>query len=122
MKKQEGTHTRYLVQVQGQHCQALAHPTRIAIVELLCDGELPVAVIIERLGLEPANIFQHFAALKAMNTIINRREGDQLFYLVCCLLLIEVLNVMRRCFWASIEDAASLSEERSQSEGEVISR
>lgn len=32
--------------------QALSHPTRIAIVEVLRDGELPAGVIIERLGLE----------------------------------------------------------------------
>jgi len=34
--------------------QALAHPTRIAIVEVLRDGELPAGRLIDKLGLEQA--------------------------------------------------------------------
>src|SRR5262245_52238283 len=46
--------------------QALAHPSRIAIVELLRDeGEVSVATIYERLGLEQANVSQHLAVLRS---------------------------------------------------------
>ena len=36
--------------------QALAHPTRIAILEQLREGELGAGSLIERLGMEQANI------------------------------------------------------------------
>src|SRR6266436_6894656 len=36
--------------------QALAHPTRIAVVELLCDGEVPAGVIFTQVGVEQANV------------------------------------------------------------------
>ncbi len=35
--------------------QALAHPTRIAVVELLRDGEVPAGVIFTQVGVEQAN-------------------------------------------------------------------
>lgn len=87
--------------------QALSHPTRIAIVETLRDGELPAGVIIERLGLEQANASQHLAVLRAKNVVANRREGNQVFYSVRDPLLIEVLDLMRRYFQAHIEEALS---------------
>ena len=62
--------------------QALSHPTRIAIVEQLRDGELSAGDIIERLGLEQANASQHFAVLRARNIVISRKEGNQVFYSV----------------------------------------
>lgn len=46
--------------------QALAHPTRVAIVEILRDGELSAGALIERLGVEQANASQHLTVLREM--------------------------------------------------------
>jgi DNA-binding transcriptional ArsR family regulator len=98
--------------------QALAHPTRIAIVELLRDGELPAGKLIERLGLEQANASQHFSVLRAKQIVVNRKEGNQVFYSLRSPLLIEVLDVMRRYFHEQLtETMAALGEiEREQGE------
>jgi ArsR family transcriptional regulator len=87
--------------------QALAHPTRIAIVEALREGELPAGAIIEKLELEQANASQHLAVLRAKHIVVGRREGNQVFYSVRDPLLIEVLDVMRRYFQAHLEDSMS---------------
>ena len=52
--------------------QALAHPTRIAIVEALRKGELSAGTLIERLGLEQANASQHFAVLRGKQIVVRR--------------------------------------------------
>ena len=44
--------------------QALAHPTRIHIAECLEDGERSVSTLVERIGIEPANLSQHLAILR----------------------------------------------------------
>jgi Helix-turn-helix domain len=41
---------------KAEFFQALAHPTRIAILEQLHDGELAAGAIIERLSMEQANV------------------------------------------------------------------
>jgi DNA-binding transcriptional ArsR family regulator len=82
--------------------QALAHPTRIAIVELLRDGPLPAGKLIEQLGIEQANASQHLAVLRSKQIVLNRKEGNQVFYSLRHPILTEVLDLMRRYFQAHI--------------------
>ena len=92
--------------------QALAHPTRIAIVELLRDhGELPAGTIVERLGVEQANASQHLAVLRTKQIVVSRKEGNQVFYQLRDPLLGEVLDVMRRYFQAHLTSALAMLQE-----------
>ncbi|MCX6379585.1 MAG: metalloregulator ArsR/SmtB family transcription factor [Armatimonadetes bacterium] len=108
-----------LRQFKANIFQALAHPTRIAIVEVLRDGELPVGVIIERLGVEQANASQHLAVLKAKQIVAYRKEGNQVFYSVRDPLLIEVLDILRRYFQAHLTESMAMLTEMAQSESVV---
>ena len=60
--------------------QALSHPTRIAIVEILRNGELSAGAIQERLAVEQANLSQHLTILRNRQIVVNRKEGNQVFY------------------------------------------
>ena len=48
-----------LRQFKSEIFQGLANPTRIAIVELLRDGEQSAGKLIKKLGIEQANASQH---------------------------------------------------------------
>lgn len=96
-----------LRQFKADIFQALAHPTRIAVVELLRDGELPAGKLIERLGIEQANASQHFSVLRAKQIVVARKEGNQVFYSLRSPLLIEVLDIMRRYFQAQLTEAVA---------------
>lgn len=91
--------------------QALGHPTRIAIIELLREGELPAGTIIERLGVEQANASQHLAVLRGKQIVVSRKEGNQVFYSLRDPLLGEVLDIMRRYFQAHLTEAMSMLRE-----------
>lgn len=84
--------------------QALAHPTRIAIVEILRDGPLSAGTMQERLGVEQANLSQHLALLRGKEIVVNRKEGNQVFYSLASPLLSEVLDIMRRYCLAHLND------------------
>lgn len=88
--------------------QALAHPTRIAIVELLQEGELSAGVIQERLAIEQANLSQHLAILRSRQIVVNRKEGNQVFYCLRNPVLVEVLDIMRRYFQANLNEAIQM--------------
>lgn len=107
-----------LRQFKANIFQALAHPTRIAVIEVLRDGELPAGAIIERLGLEQANASQHLSILRAKQIVSSRKEGNQVFYSVRDPLLIEVLDVMRRYFQAHVEEALAMLKEIDRSDKE----
>ncbi len=88
--------------------QALAHPTRIAIVEVLSDGAVPAGVIQERLGIEQANLSQHLAVLRARQIVTTRKEGNQVFYSLRNRLLVKVLDIMRRYCQAHLSEAIQM--------------
>ncbi len=75
--------------------QALAHPTRIAILEFLGEGELSAGGLIEKLGMEQSNVSQHLAILRTKQIVSNRKAGNQVFYSVRDPLIIKVLHLMR---------------------------
>src|ERR1039457_4169306 len=91
--------------------QALAHPTRIAIIELLAGGELSEGELMEKLGMEQANISQHLAVLRAKQLVVNRKEGNQVFYAVRDPIIIKVLALMRRYFQKHLKEALELLSE-----------
>lgn len=91
--------------------QALAHPSRIAILEVLKDGELPAGAIQERIGVEQANLSQHLAVLRSRQIIVNRKEGNQVFYSLRDPMLLEVLDILRRYFQANLSQAIAMLEE-----------
>lgn len=100
-----------LRQFKADFFQALAHPTRIAILEQLRDGELAAGAIIERLGMEQANVSQHLAILRAKQIVVNRKAGNQVFYSVRDPLIIRVLDLMRKYFHKHLSEVLTMLEE-----------
>jgi ArsR family transcriptional regulator len=84
---------------------ALAHPTRIAIVETLRDGELSAGALQARLGIEQANLSQHLTILRARQIVINRKDGNQVFYSLANPVLGEVLDTMRHFCQTNLNNA-----------------
>ena len=91
--------------------QALGHPTRIAILELLSEGELSAGMLIERLGMEQANVSQHLGVLRTKQILVNRRAGNQVFYSVRDRTIVEVLNLMRAYFHSQLRESQGMLEE-----------
>lgn len=91
--------------------QALAHPTRIAIMELLGNGELSAGELIEKLGMEQANVSQHLTVLRSKRLVVNRKAGNQVFYSVRDPIINKVLALMRRYFQKHLKEALELLDE-----------
>ena len=90
--------------------QALSHPTRIAIVEILRDGELAAGAIQERLGVEQANLSQHLTVLRNRQIVVNRKEGNRLLT-SCATRAGQVLDLMRRYCQQHFSEAVQLLDE-----------
>jgi ArsR family transcriptional regulator len=91
--------------------QALAHPTRIAIVDLLRAGERSASRIIDELGLEQANASQHLAVLRARQIVVSRKAGNQVFYSLRDPVLLKVLDLLRDYFYSQLSDTAHMLKE-----------
>jgi ArsR family transcriptional regulator len=99
-----------LRQFKAEIFQALAHPTRIALVEALRDGERSAGQLIETLALDQANASQHLAVLRAKRVVIGVKRGNQVFYSLRDPVLVEVLDILRRYFYSQLTGTASMIE------------
>ena len=97
-----------LRQFKSEIFQGLANPTRIALVELLCGGDLSAGQLIEKLGIEQANASQHLAVLRAKQIVVARKVGNQVYYSIRDRALIEVLEILRRYFYSQLSTTANL--------------
>ncbi len=91
--------------------QALAHPTRLQVLEVLRNGELPVNAILARVGRDQGNVSQHLSILRARGLVANRKEGNRVFYAVRDPLLFQVLDLMRRYSTSHLHDHLALLEQ-----------
>jgi DNA-binding transcriptional ArsR family regulator len=97
-----------LRQFKAEIFQALGHPTRVALVELLKDGEVSVGQLSESLGLEQANASQHLAVLRSKHIVETRKEGNQIFYRLRNPLVGEMLELMRKYFFDHMNEAMQM--------------
>ena len=79
---------------QARVAKALAHPTRIAILEMLRRGEICVCEMSPELGASQANVSQHLAVLRDSNLVIARRDGTRMMYRVTDERVFRVLDLM----------------------------
>jgi ArsR family transcriptional regulator len=69
-------------QIQTQTYKALMHPTRLAILDILRDGEQCVCHMEAVFGLRQAHISQHLMVLRDAGLVVDRRDGWNIFYRV----------------------------------------
>jgi len=103
---------------KAQLFQALGHPTRIAIVEALRDGELTAGRLAQLLEVEQPNLSQHLAVLRAKQVLVNRKAGNQVFYAVRDPVLIQVLDLLRQYFFSHLNETLAMLGELEQETGE----
>jgi DNA-binding transcriptional ArsR family regulator len=66
----------------GDLLKTLSHATRLAILDILRDGEQCVCHVEATLGLRQAYISQHLMVLKQAGLVDSRRDGLNLYYRV----------------------------------------
>lgn len=78
--------------------KAIAHPIRIAIIELLEKHEkLSVSEIHEQLGLEQAVASHHLGILKNKGVLVSYRDGKNMLYELRHRQITRIIEIMERC-------------------------
>jgi ArsR family transcriptional regulator len=60
--------------------KALAHPTRLFLVEELSSRERCVCELTERVGDDISTVSKHLALLREAGVVASERRGQQIFY------------------------------------------
>jgi ArsR family transcriptional regulator len=102
-----------LRQFKAEVFKALGHPMRIAIVELLQDGELSVGVLQRRLSAEASTVSQQLAILRMKSIVDSRKDGNLVYYRLRDPGIARLLAVGRRVFDSHLVQLQTISEEQS---------
>ena len=75
-----------------------AHPTRIAIVQLLAAHDsLSVGDLCERLNVEQSLLSHHLSGMKLKGILSSHREGKNIFYALKMREVVDVIQCLAAC-------------------------
>ena len=97
-----------LRQFKADFFKALAHPTRIRILELLREGPRSVGQLQEAIGTPASSVSQQLAVLRSRNIVVTERRGTTVIYTVRDGELFELLDVARRIFNGHLADTIDM--------------
>ena len=84
--------------VVANRLRSMAHPMRIAIIELLRDNKaMNVTAIYKRLNLEQPSASHHLNMLKDKGILASRRDGKSTYYSLRQDALDEIFDCINRC-------------------------
>jgi DNA-binding transcriptional ArsR family regulator len=87
-----------LREFKAEFFKALAHPIRIQILDTLRSGECSVNELRDILNLEASNVSQQLAILRNKNLVVNRKEGNNVYYSVRDPMVFQLLDVAKDIF------------------------
>ena len=79
---------------EAKMLKALAHPTRLAIVRRLADGEHCVCEFVEAAGASFSTVSQHLTVLKYAGIVCAEKRGQSVYYRLCCPCVTKMLNCL----------------------------
>jgi len=91
-------------------CQAIADPTRIALLYELGEGPKHVSDLVEALGLPQATVSRHLKVLRDRSLVHSRREGLYIYYQLAYPQVLEALNIMRAIMTEALNQQHSLAQ------------
>ncbi|GAB4428604.1 MAG: hypothetical protein Kow0031_08910 [Anaerolineae bacterium] len=76
-------------------CQAIADPTRIALLYELGESPKHVSQLVDSLGLPQATVSRHLKILRDRRLVTTRRDGAFIYYRLADPRVLEALEIMR---------------------------
>jgi DNA-binding transcriptional ArsR family regulator len=86
------------LELAASKLRAMAHPMRIAIIDLLtANKKLTVTEIYERLSIEQASASHHLNILKNKGLLESKRDGKMILYSLKTNVLANVIDCINQC-------------------------
>ena len=81
--------------IHAEICKVFSNPTRLKILNLLRNKEMPVTELIDRTKLSQANISQHLSIMKSKGIVASNRRGKNIYYKLTNPKIIKAFDIIR---------------------------
>jgi len=98
-----------LFELQAELCQMMANPKRIAIVEILSQGECSVGELAEALSTSVSTVSQHLRTMRDKGVVVNRKDAQTVYYHLKNPKLIEGCHIMREVLLEEMESRGRMA-------------
>jgi ArsR family transcriptional regulator len=86
---------KLLSERQVKILKGIAHPIRIAVVQMLADKEICACEIAEQFTWDRTTVSKHLALMRGLGIIESRRDGQNIYYrlkMPCLLTVLECID------------------------------
>ncbi len=91
--------------------KAMAHPSRMFIIEKIKDKPYCVGELSEMIGIDQSTTSKHLSVLKNSGLISDNKEGTTVYYSLRCTCILEFIGCIENVIRMNIERAASFFDE-----------
>lgn len=88
--------------------KAIAHPTRLWIVEKLQSGERCVCEFVDELSHDFSTISKHLSVLKQAGIVSDEKRGKQVYYTLQVPCIIKLINCIQEVMTKNLERQSSV--------------
>ncbi len=86
------------LELAASKLRAISHPLRIAVIDLLANGnKMSVTEIYQTLDIEQATASHHLNILKNKGILNSKREGKKIYYSLRNLTLTDIIECVNKC-------------------------
>ena len=100
------TQARY--EARARIVKAMAHPTRLFIVDELSRGERCVAELTEMVGADMSTVSKHLATLRGVGIVADEKRGSQVYYSLKCPCVLRFFDCVESVLRTSAEEQLAL--------------
>jgi len=102
--------TRARFAARAKVMKAMAHPTRLFIVDELSRGERCVCELTEMIGADTSTVSKHLALLRAVGIVQDEKRGSQVFYTLRLSCVLNFLGCVESVLKENAENQLALVE------------
>ena len=97
-----------LYEARARIIKALAHPTRLFLVDELSRGERCVCELTEMVGADMSTVSKHLTVLRSAGIVEDEKRGSQVFYTIRCPCVLKFFECVETVLKTSAREQAAL--------------
>jgi len=103
--------TKARFEARAKIIKAMAHPTRLFVIDELSREEKCVCELTAMVGADISTVSKHLAILKGAGLVVDEKRGVQVFYKLRIPCVLDFLNCVESVMKSNIQEQLNLIEE-----------
>ena len=96
------------LQARAKIIKAMAHPTRLFVVDELSRGERCVCELTEMIGADMSTVSKHLSLLKSAGIVQDNKRGAQVYYSLRCPCVLDFFRCVEGVLKTNAQEQMSL--------------